>query len=305
MTSDAYPSLPRTVGLLLTTLVVAGGLAIVAYETLPDWPEIVRMALPTEIALALAVAWAVRRSGVGWRRALAWRPLDVRHLVPLGLVLVGSLTVFTELYLVIQRLAPVPDAFERALSDLLEMSGTADAVATIVVAIVLAPILEEALFRGAILQGLTRRYGPRKATVWTALFFAFFHLYNPWQILPTFFLGLVLAWLVLTTRSLVAAILVHSAFNAASLGLFALELDAAPREPGSAAWMAVGIVAFLLIGSVGLLWGMAWLEAQTGGGGFANPAPDPDLPGAGPGPPDPADPGAGSSEADRSPARRG
>lgn len=298
MTSDAYPSLPRTVGLLLTTLLVAGGLAILAYETLPEWPEIVRMALPTEIALGLAVAWAVKRSGRGWREALALRGLEARHLVPLVLVLVGALTVFSELYVVIQRIAPVPDAFERALSDLLEISGTADAVATIVVAIVLAPLLEEALFRGAILQGLTRRYGPGRATAWTAVFFAFFHLYNPWQILPTFFLGLVLAWLVLTTRSLVSAVLVHATFNAASLGLFALDLDATRRGPSSAAWIAVGVVVLLLAGSVCLLAGMAWLERQTGGGEFADPE-------AGPGPPARPDPDRVSSEPDRAAAPRG
>lgn len=278
MTSDAYPSLPRTAGLLLATLVVAAGLAAVAFEALPDWPEIVRMALPTEIALGLAVAWAVRRSGVGWRRALALRPLEARHLVPLGLVLIGALTVFSEIYVVVQRIAPVPDALERALSDLLEISGPVDAVATILVATVLAPILEEALFRGAILQGLAGRYGPRAATMWTAVFFAFFHLYNPWQIVPTFFLGIVLAWLVLTTGSLLASILVHSAFNAASLAIFAVDLDAASRPAASAAWIAVGVVTVLLLGSLCLLAGMAWLEDQTDGGGYRGADDGPAVP---------------------------
>lgn len=272
MTSDAYPSLARTMGLLLATLAVAGALAVIAYEALPGWPEIVRMALPTEIALALAVTWAVWKSDLDWRSALAWRPLDTRHLVPLALVLIGSLTVFSELYVVIQRLVPVPESFERALSELLEISGPVDAVATIGVAVILAPVLEEALFRGVILQGLARRYGPRSATVWTAVFFALFHLYNPWQILPTFFLGIVLAWLVLTTRSLIAPIVVHAAFNAASLGLFAADPESVPDSPEAVPWIVVGIVALLVVGSLCLLGGMAWIERQTGGGWYGDVA---------------------------------
>lgn len=270
MTSDTYPSLTRAVGLLLTTLLLAGVLAAVAYQALPGWPDILRMALPTEIALALAVVWAVRRSELGWKRALAWRRLEARHVAPLSLILVGSLTVFTELYVVIQRIAPVPESFERALSELLELSGPVDAVATIAVAVVLAPLLEEALFRGALLQGFARRYGPRRATLWTAVFFALFHLYNPWQIVPTFFLGLVLAWLVLTTRSLMAAVAVHAAFNAASLALFTVELEPGPGAGDQLPWIVIGIVAALLAGSMALLGGMAWLERQTGGGWFGD-----------------------------------
>ncbi|MBW3660211.1 MAG: CPBP family intramembrane metalloprotease [Gemmatimonadetes bacterium] len=268
MTSDIYPSLTRTAGLLLATLLVAAGLAAVAYEALPGWPEIVRMALPTEIALALALAWAVRKSGLGWRRALAWRRIEGRHLLPLGLVVVGSMTVFSELYVVIQKLAPVPEAFEAALRELLEISGPLDAIATLAIAVVVAPALEEALFRGAILQGLARRYGPRSATVWTAVFFALFHLYNPWQVVPTFFLGIVLAWLVLTTRSLFSAVLVHSTFNAASLAVFAADIEAGPRAAEEVPWLVAGIVVLLVAGSLCLLGGMAWIERQTGGGWF-------------------------------------
>lgn len=269
MTSDTYPSLTRALGLLLATLMFAGLLAVVVYESLPGWPEILRMAVPTEIALALAVAWAVRRSGLGWREALAWRPFEARHVVPLGLILIGSLTVFTELYVVIQKIVPVPGPFESALAELLEIRGTVDAVATIGVAVILAPVLEEALFRGVILQGLARRYGPRAATVWTAIFFALFHLYNPWQIVPTFFLGIVLAWIVLTTRSLPAAIGIHAAFNAASLALFAADLGSgAPPPPDTVRWIVIGIVALLVVGSLCLLAGMAWIERQTGGGWY-------------------------------------
>lgn len=268
VTSEPYPSLSRTVLLLFATLLVAFGLTVATLELAPDWPRLLQMALPSELALLGATVWAVRQTGLPWRRALFLRPIDPGALLPLVLVLVGAVTVFSELYLVMQKLVPVPEMIEEALRELLGISGPVDLVVTAAVAVVAAPVLEEALFRGVILQGLARRRGPASATVWTAVLFALFHIFNPWQLLPTFFLGLVLAWVVLTTGSLLSSILVHAAFNAISLALFAAPLERASAE-ASPAWVVVGVVAFLLAGSLSLLAGMAWLETRTGGGWFA------------------------------------
>lgn len=274
MSHEPYPSLPRTIGLLGATLALAGGLAVAAAAAFPDWPALLRTAVPTELALLAVVAWAVRRTGAPWREAVLLRRLEPRVLPALGLVLVGAVTVFSELYVLVQKLAPIPPAFERALEELLEISGPVDLATTVGLAVLVAPLLEEALFRGVLLRGLAARRGPRSATVWTAFFFALFHLYNPWQIVPTFFLGLLLGWIVLATRTLLAGVLVHAGFNAVSLGLFALALE----DIGGAddvAWLVAGIVAILLLGSVALLAGMAWVERLTGGGWFEPGGRDP------------------------------
>ena len=279
MARTGYPSLPGTIGLLFVTLAAAAALAVLTLALFPGWPEIVKMALPTEVALAGAVGYAVARSGRPWREALALRPLDSAMLGPLFLVLIGSITVFSELYLIIQRVAPVPEAFERMLRDLMQITGTADLVATVVIAVLVAPVLEEALFRGVLLQGLARRRGPAAATIWTAVFFSLYHFYNPWQVIPTFFLGLVLAWVVLATRTLISGILVHAAFNTISLGLFAAPVRERDVPSGSVVWVVAAIFGLLLLGSAAFGVGMAWLERQTGGGWFGAgraPAEDPD-----------------------------
>ncbi|HKY60481.1 MAG TPA: type II CAAX endopeptidase family protein [Gemmatimonadota bacterium] len=285
-----YPGLLRTL-LLLGAVIVLGGLFFQAtYYIFPTWPDIARMAVPTQLALATVTAWAVFRSDRPWREALGFRGLEVRHVPPLLLILIGAVTVFSEIYVVIQRFVPVPAEFEAILRDLLELTNPADSLATLIIAIIIAPVLEEALFRGVILNGLARRYGPQSASFWTAVFFAFFHLYNPWQVLPTFFLGLVLAWLVLTTRSLLSAVVVHTMFNAASLVLVQLSLDR-PPEGHPVPYVVVVIVLGMLAGSMALLTGMAWLEKQTGGGWFALP---PVVTASGPDPGADAHPGSGS-----------
>ncbi|MBK6285444.1 MAG: CPBP family intramembrane metalloprotease [Draconibacterium sp.] len=50
---------------------------------------------------------------------------------------------------------------------------------------VVAPIVEELIFRGLILQGFRRNYTAFTAVFMSALLFALFHL-NPWQFPATF-----------------------------------------------------------------------------------------------------------------------
>lgn len=78
--------------------------------------------------------------------------------------------------------------------------------------VVVAPIVEELIFRGLILQGFRKNYKGFTAVVMSALLFALFHL-NPWQFPATFVLGLLLGWIVLRTNSIVLAILGHAINN--------------------------------------------------------------------------------------------
>ncbi len=78
---------------------------------------------------------------------------------------------------------------------------------------VIAPIIEESIFRGMILQGFRRNYNSFVAVFMSALLFALFHL-NPWQFPATFVLGLLLGWLVVRTDSIFLSILGHSINNA-------------------------------------------------------------------------------------------
>ena len=91
----------------------------------------------------------------------------------------------------------------------LAVSGGADSTALL---LLVAPIGEELLFRGMILRGLLANYGVPKAILGSSLLFAAVHL-NPWQAVPTFFVGVLLAWLFVRTRSLPLCILVHALWN--------------------------------------------------------------------------------------------
>jgi hypothetical protein len=91
-------------------------------------------------------------------------------------------------------------------------------VLTIVSAMVLAPLVEELLFRGLVQPALARKLGSEwKAILWTGLFFGLIHV-PLYQTMPALvFFGIVLGYAYAKTRSLTLVILIHAVFNAKTI----------------------------------------------------------------------------------------
>lgn len=87
-------------------------------------------------------------------------------------------------------------------------------------AVGVAPVSEEVLFRGVIFSALSR-YGVLLAAFASGLLFALPHL-DPGSILPFTLVGAALAWVYYRHRSLIAAIHFHVLFNAVSYVLLLL-----------------------------------------------------------------------------------
>ena len=80
---------------------------------------------------------------------------------------------------------------------------------------VIAPVVEEALMRGFLLDGLRGGYGPAAALLISAVVFALLH-FNAVQTLSALVCGLVLGLLYLHTGSVFCCILAHFGYNAIS-----------------------------------------------------------------------------------------
>lgn len=102
----------------------------------------------------------------------------------------------------------------------------------IVLAVLIAPVVEEVLFRGLILRGLLGRWRPAAAILLSAALFSLMHL-NLAQIPVTFVLGAVLGWVYVRTRSLGLCIAGHAINNAAAflIGPLPFEVDNFNRIP--------------------------------------------------------------------------
>ena len=94
----------------------------------------------------------------------------------------------------------------------LEFTTLADRIIGGIFVVLLAPVVEEFIFRGALLSGLSRSVGNTKAVLLSALAFMLFHM-NPSQTVYQFFLGVVCGFAVVYSGKLIAGIVIHAVSN--------------------------------------------------------------------------------------------
>ena len=107
---------------------------------------------------------------------------------------------------------PVNNFIEQILQNETEISNPFNRPFFAIGAVLIAPILEEIIFRGIILRGLLTRYSPKYAIVFSALIFGLIHG-KPLQIWGAFVTGLILGWIYYKTQSIGTTILLHSFLN--------------------------------------------------------------------------------------------
>ena len=90
--------------------------------------------------------------------------------------------------------------------------GPVGSLMLVIIVVLVAPLVEEIVFRGIVLASLRERWGDRAAILVSSLVFAALHL-NLFSFLPIFAVALVLGALFVRSRSLWVNIACHSAFN--------------------------------------------------------------------------------------------
>ena len=165
-----------------------------------------------------------------------------------GIVVTGI--ALEAMFLLHLRLLPVPaeDPFAEMFAMANEPWGWLPLFLLIVI---LAPIIEETVFRGWIQRPLERLWGPAPAVGITALLFALVHFIP--EYLPYYFVvGLLLGTLVVLTRSLWASIALHTANNVQSMALMLLGGGDFAEQIAVAQLPAVTVVSTLVLIGGGL-----------------------------------------------------
>jgi len=140
-------------------------------------------------------------------------------LLPVLALVPGLVVVETALVNWVEALVPL-SAWEQQAFE----SMGAPTLGAILMACVLAPVLEEMLFRGVILRAFLQRYPRGVAIVHSAGIFGLAHM-NLYQFVVALTIGLVTGWLYERTRSLWPCIALHAAYNS-SLTWLALNTPA-------------------------------------------------------------------------------
>ena len=177
-------------------------------------------------------------------------------LLPLLLTTAGSVILATEVNNILVHTFPMSQS---ELEMFIEMvSGGAISAITLCV---IAPFVEEMLFRGLFLRGFLFNYSPARSIVLASLLFGLAHL-NVYQFVVASILGLLSGWLYVATRSLWPAILEHAIYNAGVMVYYAQsdqDLMAAPMSSIPVHSPAILVAAVAAFGA-----GLYWVYRVTG-----------------------------------------
>jgi len=97
-------------------------------------------------------------------------------------------------------------------ANIMEQVRASSMIGFIVLAVLVAPLFEEFIFRGLVFRGLRRTLSPTLSISASALIFALVH--PPISMIPVFFMGLVAALSIERTKLLLTAVIVHAIYNA-------------------------------------------------------------------------------------------
>lgn len=114
---------------------------------------------------------------------------------------------------ILHLLPPIPKRYEDVFKDVSTLSAF-----SIILAVIVAPVCEEIIFRGIILEGFLKRFHAPAAIVLSSFLFGLMHL-NIWQGVSAFTGGLLLGWIYHRSRSLLPCILLHALNNLLSVWL--------------------------------------------------------------------------------------
>jgi sodium transport system permease protein len=151
----------------------------------------------------------------------------------------------------------IPYEFLQALQHMVTAEGTSRLLWLLVLVAVTPAICEELVFRGVLLNGMRSRLGMAASVGGSAVVFGAFHLSFETAIrfLPTLWLGLLLAYVVWESRSVLPAMLMHFVNNAAVVLLASTPAlrDRFADPTGQPPWLLVVVAPLLLILGVRLL----------------------------------------------------
>lgn len=245
----AYPTIKESWGilgwLLLANIIVGIPAFLILGKGFSQSQTVVILAVA---AGASPVLFLILR----WKAGLRWRPLQLKGHEQLWLyavlpvLMLALATALSPL-----RYLHLPNTVGKVFKE----SGQTPGFAFVII-VLSAPVFEELLFRGVILQGLLRSQRPWVAIGQSALLFGIVH-FNPAQSIHAFLLGLVFGWLYYRTRSLWLCMAMHVLFN--SLAFVSILASSSPLHKknttlASSPWPYAGLVTLSVLIIGGILW---------------------------------------------------
>lgn len=222
-----YPDIRQSVWLLicLLFLLILVGIPLFLVGVWIDYPLHEHPACQgviSAVAFGLIIKWSIGKSGRSFSDICPVASVERSKYPLMVLLILGLEILLSEADNVLRSLLPAPEWLMNQLVDLVRAEQSL--WGSILALIVVAPLTEEILFRGLILDGFLRKYSVPKSIVVSALLFGLFH-FNPWQFVAAFVGGIILAWWRIRTGSIVPCIFGHAFKNAIPMVVLGLKIE--------------------------------------------------------------------------------
>ncbi|MEE8384323.1 MAG: ABC transporter permease subunit/CPBP intramembrane protease, partial [Dehalococcoidia bacterium] len=186
------------------------------------------------LLLLLPAFLFVRVAGFDFRETFSLRRPDGVQVAGALLLIAGAMPLGWFLAWAQGFVLPIPWDLLEGLEDLITAESPSRLLWLVVLLALTPAICEEVVFRGVLLAGIRGRASVVRVAVFNGLVFGAFHISfeSAFRFLPTAWLGFILAWAVLSTRSIWVGILMHF-LNNGSIVLMA-------SVPALRAWLEDG-----------------------------------------------------------------
>jgi len=177
----------------------------------------------------------------------------------MALVSISIIAIQTGIISPIVNSLPMPEFMQKIFLEFANQNG----VFSFISIVIAAPIIEELIFRGIILNGLLQRYSPVKSIILSSILFGIIHL-NPWQFVSALIIGVFSGWVYYRTRKLSLSILIHLVNNlVAFVGMYFMDAETMMNESLTELYGGFTNLIIITIGAILVsIWGIFLLRKE-------------------------------------------
>ena len=206
---------------LLFAIIIGAGLTSILKALLPNFDSVnilLLSMLVSTLMIGLPVIVYLRINNLSFRKRLRINKISQTTLLSIIIISIGFIIIIDELDRIVYALFGSPD-FLGELVEQLKITSIYNGFLIILTTIIVAPLVEELLFRGFLQKVLEESWEDiTKAILVTSLFFALVHL-NPYWIVQIYLLGMLLGYLSWRTNSIIPGIILHGLNNGFAVAL--------------------------------------------------------------------------------------
>ncbi|WP_299582528.1 CPBP family intramembrane glutamic endopeptidase [uncultured Sunxiuqinia sp.] len=239
----SYPNIIQSFG--ITGMVILGMLLVSPLKTVLEKFTNKEISMFIGYILSFGTVFMIIHSIKKYKEKVSSFNLSIENKQIIPFIIVTSIALLVGFCGPISGLIPIPDSIQKSLLQLAGQTG----VWTFVLMVIAAPILEELIFRGIILDGLLKRYTPATSIMVSSLLFGIAH-FNPWQFITGLIIGAFSGWIYYKTKSLTLSIIIHAAVNLTGFTMrYFIDLDSSMSQGIIESYGGLRNLTMLIIGS--------------------------------------------------------